>query len=268
VVKDHLAPLYDSVGPRAVVELVILTLLVLALLRFLGKRQGSGLVRGLGLLLIAAFVVAQLLVFLFDLTVLGLIVDYLHTTVLVGLLVVFQPELRRGLMRLGRYPVLRYLVNENDPVADRLAEAALALSRECVGALIAIQRTETLEPYAQTGERLDAELSPTLVRTVFCRNSPLHDGAVILESGRITAAACQLPLGQPPDRERAHLGMRHRAALALSDETDAVLLVVSEETGRVSLAVAGRLEPVARENVSRRLVELLSTPSVPNRRAA
>jgi DNA integrity scanning protein DisA with diadenylate cyclase activity len=93
---------------------------------------------------------------------------------------------------------------------------------------------------------------------VFSPRSPLHDGALIISNGRITAAGCQLPLGQPPDQARAHLGMRHRAALCLCEETDAVLLVVSEETGRISLGVAGRLEPVARENLSRRLAAVLS----------
>jgi diadenylate cyclase len=98
---------------------------------------------------------------------------------------------------------------------------------------------------------------------VFHKHSPLHDGALIIAQGRISAAACQLPLGQPPEGIRTHLGMRHRAALGLSDETDAVLLVVSEETGRISLAVAGRLEPVPRENLSRRLAALLSKESEP-----
>src|SRR5204863_2903618 len=98
------------------------------------------------------------------------------------------------------------------------------------------------------------------LRSLFCKRSPLHDGAVILSTGRLAAAACQLPLGLPPENA-GHTGMRHRAALALSEETDAVLLVVSEETGRISLAVAGKLEPVPRENLSARLAALLSSRS-------
>src|SRR5262249_21962400 len=162
--------------------------------------------------------------------------------VLVGLLVIFQPELRRGLMVLGRYRWLRYFVrHEHHPIADKLADAAEALSRECIGALIAIQREVALAPYVETGERIDAEISTALVRVGFVPRGPLHDGALILCNGRIAAAACQLPLGLPPERA-GQIGMRHRAALCLSEETDAVLLVVSEETGRISLAVAGRLE--------------------------
>jgi diadenylate cyclase len=190
---------------------------------------------------------------------LGRVLDYLWTTVLVGLLVIFQPELRRGLMLLGRYRGISYFVRDRQPPsADQLADAAEALSRECVGALIAIQRDVALAPYVETGERIDGEVTPALIRTIFNKNSPLHDGAVILCNGRIAAAACQLPLGQPPEKTSGHLGMRHRAALCLSEETDAILLVVSEETGRVSLAVGGRLEPVPRENLSRRLADLFS----------
>jgi diadenylate cyclase len=163
-------------------------------------------------------------------------------------------------MVLGRYRLFRYFVRKpQHPLADKLAVAAESLSRDCVGALIAIQREVTLEAYAETGERVDSEISPALIRSIFHPGSPLHDGALILSNGRVSAAACQLPLGQPPEQSSGHMGMRHRAAIGLSDETDAVLLVVSEETGRVSLAVGGRLEPVPRENLSCRLAALLSS---------
>jgi diadenylate cyclase len=146
------------------------------------------------------------------------------------------------------------------PIADKLADAAQALARDGVGALIAIEREVALAPYAETGQRLDAELSPALIRCLFGKNSPLHDGAVILCQGHITAAGCQLPLGPPPEGA-IRRGMRHRAAVAMSEETDAVLLVVSEETGRISLALGGKLEPVPRENLSRSLAAVLSARS-------
>ena len=120
-----------------------------------------------------------------------------------------------------------------------------------------VRPSVALTPWSETGERLDSEVSAALLRCVFSPNSPLHDGAVILSGGRLAAAACQLPLSQPPEASEGHLGMRHRAALGLSEETDAVLLVVSEETGRISLAVGGKLEPVSREDVARRLAGLL-----------
>jgi diadenylate cyclase len=268
---EQLKQLYDAVGTRDLVEIGILTVVIYAVLRFLGKTRGSGMVRGLGLVIVGLFLAAQVVIAAFDLTELGIILDYLLTTVVVGLMIIFQPELRRGLMLLGRYRMWRYLVHDRHPMADALADAAEALSRECVGALIAIQRELTLTQYVETGERIDGELSAALIRTVFSPRSPLHDGALILCGGRVAAAGCQLPLGQPPDGASPHLGMRHRAALSTSEETDAVLLVVSEETGRISLAVGGRLEAVPRENLSRRLAALLSSVAAPGpatRRAA
>lgn len=256
---EQLLNLARSVRIRDVVEIAILTAPIYWLLRFLGRSRGAGMVRALGLVVVGLVLVAQVTVDAFDLTELSKILDYLLTTILVGLLVIFQPELRRGLTVLGRYPVLNFVGRPRLPVADKIAGAAQALSRECVGALIAVEREVALTPYAETGERIDGELSARLVQTIFCARSPLHDGAIIIRAGRVMAAACQLPLGQPPEGA-GHLGMRHRAALCLSEESDAVLVVVSEETGRVSVAVAGRLEPVPRENLSRRLAALLSGP--------
>lgn len=265
--EERLGQLYESIGTRDFVEVAILAVAIYAIMRFLGKTRGAGLIRGAGLVTVGLFLVAQVIIVAFDLTVLGGVLDYLHTTVLVGLFVIFQPELRRGLTLLGRYRIMRYFVRDSDSVAAKLADAAEALSWECVGALIAIQREVALDPYVETGEILDAEVSVALIRNIFTPNSPLHDGALILCDGRIAAAGCQLPLAQPPDKGTSqHLGMRHRAAVGLSEESDAVLLVVSEETGRISLAVAGRLEPVPREHLAHRLVSLLS--SEPLRQAA
>jgi diadenylate cyclase len=256
---ERLTQLYDSATTRDLVEIAILAVTIYLVLRFLGKTRGAGIVRGLGLIVVGLFLVAQVVIASFDLTVLSRVLDYLLTTFLVGLLVIFQPELRRGLMLLGRYRLLRWFVPDRRyPIADRLADAAEAMSRECVGALIVIEREMALAAFIETGEPIDAEVSALLLRSIFCKRSPLHDGAVILSEGRIAAAACQLPLGQPPEGATLHMGMRHRSALCMSEETDAVLLVVSEETGRVSVGVAGRLEAVPRETLSRRLAELLS----------
>jgi diadenylate cyclase len=253
-----LTQLYELVGARDLVQIGILAVVIFAGLRLLGRARGSGLVRGLGLVVVGMFLVAQVIVASLDFTELGKVLDYLLTTALIGLLIIFQPELRRGLMVLGRSPVWRYFSPHSHPIADRLADAAEALSREKVGALIAIQREMGLAPFIETGERIDGELTPALIRTIFYPGSPLHDGAVIVGNGRIAAAGCQLPLGQPAEQARAHMGMRHRAALCMCQETDAVLLVVSEETGRISVGVSGRLEPVPRENLSRHLAAVLS----------
>ena len=258
----RLAQIYELVGSRDLIEIAILAIAIYVLLRLLGKTRGSGVVRGLGLVTVCLFLAAQVVIASFDLTELSKVLDYLLTTVLIGLVVIFQPELRRGLTVLGRYHMLRYFGSDNDPIADKLADAAEALSRECVGALIAVQREVGLDPCIESGEIIDGEISAGLIRSIFSHRSPLHDGALILCQGRIRAAGCQLPLGQPPEGSSQHMGMRHRAALCLSEETDAVVLVVSEETGRISLAVGGRLEAVPRENLSRRLADLFSNRSV------
>lgn len=263
--SERLVQFYVSVGPRDFVEIAILTVLFYVVLRFLGKTRGWGMVRGLGLIVIALFLIAQVIIAVFDLPELGKVLDYLLTSTLIGMIIIFQPELRRGLMLLGRYRMLRYFVRESHPIADKLADAAEALSRECVGALIAIQRDMPLAAFVETGEMIDAEISASLIRTIFSPRSPLHDGALIICNGRIAGAGCQLPLGQPPEGSSAHLGMRHRAGLCMSEETDALILIVSEETGRISLAVGGKLEPVPRENLSRRLVNSLDGPAQPNR---
>jgi diadenylate cyclase len=256
---DQLPQLYETLTRRDLIQIAILALVIYAGVHFLGRKRGAGMLRGLGLVVIGLFLVVQVVVAGLDLTELGKVLDYLLGGVLLALLVIFQPELRRGLMLLGRSHVWRYLVYNRPDVAENLAVAAETLSRESVGALIAVQREVVLSPYVESGERLDAEVSPALLRTVFFPKSPLHDGAVILCEGRVAAAACQLPLRQAPLPD-SQLGMRHRAALGLSEETDAVVLVVSEETGRISVAVNGRLELVSREDLVRRLTELLCTP--------
>jgi uncharacterized protein (TIGR00159 family) len=255
---ERLALLYESVDSRDLIEIILLALAVYIVLRLLGRSRGASLVRGLGLFVVGFFLLAQVIIASFDFTVLGQVLDYLLTTVLLALVIIFQPELRRGLMFLGRYRLLRLLVKERTLTdSEKLALAAQAMSSECVGALIVIEREAPLEAFVETGERLDCEVSARLIRAVFSKRSPLHDGAMILCRGRVAAAGCQLPLGQPP--EGAQMGMRHRSALGMSEETDAVLLIVSEETGRVSLAVGGRIEVVPHDQLARRIADLLGS---------
>jgi len=263
----RLAQLYESLGTRDLVQIAILAVVLFGVLRFMGKTfgRGSSIGRGLGLVVVGMFLLIQVIIASLDLTELGAALDYLLGAVLVGVLIIFQPELRRGLMVLGRSKVWQNNGRGRHDLADPLANAAAALSRDGIGALIAIEREVKLEPYAQTGEPIDGMVSAPLVRNLFVPKSPLHDGAIILSKGRIVAAGCQLPMrGHEQINEsstRLNIGMRHRAALCLSEETDAIVLVVSEESGRVSLAMGGRFEAVPRENLARRLAALLSAPT-------
>ncbi|HMP03819.1 MAG TPA: diadenylate cyclase CdaA [Gemmatales bacterium] len=248
--------LYESIGRRDLIEIGILSLFIYGILRFIGATRGTSMVRGLGIVVVGFILLVQVIIASFDLAELSKMLDYLLTAVLLSLIVIFQPELRRGLLMLGRYRMFRVFTSSSEPIVDRLAEACVALASEYTGALIVLQRTISLEAYIKTGERLDAEVTAGLLRAIFQKRSPLHDGAVIIVDGRLQAAACQLPLAEAPQGLGGH-GMRHRAAMGISEETDALVLVVSEETGRISIAQNGRLEVVSRELVSRRLGAVL-----------
>ena len=166
-----------------------------------------------------------------------------------ALIVVFHPELRNALARIGRSRVLSALTRlqeRSEAVADEIAKAAAELSRTRTGAIIAIERELSLEEYIEkTGTRLRADVSSSLLVSLFTPKSPLHDGAVIVRDGQIVAAGVHLPLTQYPLSDRT-LGTRHRATLGLSEETDAYVVVVSEETSQISLARRG----VLRRNLS------------------
>jgi diadenylate cyclase len=160
----------------------------------------------------------------------------------IAALVVFQPELRAALARLGQSRMIRVFQRmEGSRVADEIAEAVSRLSRGRIGAIIAVEREVGLDEYAETGSPVEARVSAEMLATIFTPNSPLHDGAVLVSGDLIRTAGAILPLTQSSLSDRS-LGTRHRAALGLSEETDAVVIVVSEETARVSVAIAGRLE--------------------------
>lgn len=258
---DRIIHTWEMVDARAIVQIAILAVSIFFLLQFLGKSRGMGVVRAFGLVIVVLFLAAQILVSLFDLTVLGRILDYLLATMLLALLVIFQPELRRGLMWLGRYGLFHgWGASRSQEIAEAISDAAINLSSKYTGALIAIEREVPLQVFSETGTKIDAEISAGLIQSIFQKQSPLHDGAVIIRSGRIVAAGCQLPLASAESSSKFS-GMRHRAALGTSEETDALLLVVSEETGLISLLLGGSIEVTSREDLQPRLTEIMEQPS-------
>jgi len=179
----------------------------------------------------------------------------------IALIVLFQPELRRALAQVGRGPLLTRVLGpapaERTHVLDGVLKAVESLAARRIGALIVFERTTGLRHYAELGVTLDALLSPELIGSIFLPYSPLHDGAVFVQGNRIVAAGCFLPLSRNIQLGRA-LGTRHRAALGISEETDAAVLVVSEETGRISVIAEGQIEtPLDGETLRRRLGQLL-----------
>ncbi len=159
--------------------------------------------------------------------------------IFVGLVILYAPELRRAVSELTQQPLFRRTRKKDDPTVAEVAKAAQVLSRRHIGALIVFERLTNLQGFIDTGIPMDSQVSSELLISIFSPLTPLHDGAVIIREGRVAAAACLLPLSQREEIDSS-LGMRHRAALGLAEETDAVTVVVSEETGAVSIAINSR----------------------------
>lgn len=182
----------------------------------------------------------------FNLAVTALVLQFLGVAALVALPVVFQPELRRALGQLGRLGALDRLLaptsdEEVDLTVDEVVRGALLTRQQHNGSLVVIERGTGLQDYAETGVPVHGKLTAELLGSIFMTRSPLHDGAVIVHNGQVVAAACLLPLDETPDRLAHRYGMRHRAALSISAQTDAVVVVVSEESGAISIASNGRM---------------------------
>jgi diadenylate cyclase len=195
-----------------------------------------------------------------NLTSLGWLLDHFWSFWVVALIIVFQPELRRALGWIGQGRILKTLVGDTaggERVVREVVRATESLASRRIGALIVLERATGLRQYAELGVALDALVSADLLMSLFLPYSPLHDGAVFVHGERVVAAGCFLPLSRNTGLGRA-LGTRHRAALGIAEETDAIAVVASEETGRLSLAVAGRIETLEDADALRsRLNELM-----------
>jgi len=222
------------------VELLLIGLVVYSVLRFLHGTRGARLMQGLLFLMVAGFLVVHVLADNFDWTRIRVLYRYFIFGVFLTTLVVFQPELRRGLMRLGETRWLRRYLGARRTVVEPIVQAISHLAKNKIGALIAIEREVGLAGLAESGTRIDARISSELIQTIFWPGSALHDMGVIIQSDRIVAAGCQFPLADSDEIDRA-LGSRHRAAVGLSHESDALVVIVSEETGIISVADGGTL---------------------------
>jgi diadenylate cyclase len=217
---------------------VVLVLVVYFLLRLVRGTIAATILRGtLILISIAVFVTAFVLRF-YDLRVLQSLLTTLLGTTAIALLVVFQPEIRRALLSLGQHRLLGRFRQKPRGSIDVLAKTVQSLSRERHGALFAVERTNALQHIVATGTTLDAEATPELLNGLFWPGSPLHDGGAVIRCDRVVAAGCIFPLADRRDLD-SRLGTRHRAGIGLSEECDAVVVIVSEETGRVSVCSGG-----------------------------
>jgi diadenylate cyclase len=235
------------------VELALIWVVVYMAYRFLRGTRGAGVLKGFAVLL-ALFVLLQLIGLGTErFARLNYLVDSFVGLVTIMLVVIFQPELRQAAIRLGQAHFLRRTNRDLETGIDAIVEAVDLLGRGQFGAIIAIERSVRLGGLVEVGQLLDARLSAALLQSIFWPNSPLHDLGVVIRGDRVVAAGVQFPLAED-GTVPAGLGSRHRAAIGLSAESDAIVVVVSEETGTVSLAVEGRLErPVPQANLADRL---------------
>ena len=225
---------------QVAVEMLLIGLVVYWVLRFLRGTRGARMLKGIVSVLIVLYLIISLVAQQFQLERIEFLYRQFLFFASTAIIVVFQPELRRALMRLGETRLFRGFGQQVNEEIEALVESATFCSRRKIGALIAIERETGLGGIAESGTRLNAELSADLLNTIFWPNSPLHDLGVIVSQGRVMYAGVQFPLAESGELEK-ELGSRHRAAVGMSQESDAVVLVVSEETGDVSIAERGQL---------------------------
>lgn len=238
---------------RPVLDVAVLAFLIYQAYRILVKTQAVQLIKGI--FLVAAFYGAA---FILQLSTMLWILNLLAPGIIIALAILFQPEFRKIFMRLGQGSWFRKAGGQGLTQLDAVVGAAEILSSQKRGALIVFPRKVGLKNIVDTGTRLQAELSSAMIVTIFGHDTPLHDGAIVVQEGRILAAACLLPLSEQKDIRRS-FGTRHRAALGLSEEADAVVLVVSEESGAISLAYDSRLYyDLPPQILRRKLDDLLS----------
>ncbi len=222
---------------KPILEILILWVVIYHVMLFFEGTRAIQVVRGIALILVAFFLFQKL-----GLERLDWLFRNFFATSIIALLIIFHPELRQGLARLGQKNIFVNSMDEEDldKMLKEIAKAASDLSGYKIGALIAIEKNDPLSGYVESGVLIDAKISSELIQAIFTPNNPLHDGALIIQRGRITSAGALLPLVQRFDIDRI-FGTRHRAALGLSEETDAVIVVVSEERQDISLVYQGRL---------------------------
>lgn len=229
---------------KDVIDILLLSVILFFLYRFIRDRRAGKLLMGLAFVFVLTILAEAV-----ELSATKFIFSDFRQIGVIAILIIFQPELRSALEKVGGTPLsgLRNITAESRDIAtinaeiDAICTAVTDLSREKVGALIVIERSTKLGEYIKSGVLVDAIISPHILRNLFFNKAPLHDGAVIIRSSRICAAGCFLPLSTKDDIDK-DLGTRHRAAIGMSEISDAVVVIVSEETGKISLSVDGNLK--------------------------
>ncbi len=241
-----------SIGLGGVFEIIVLSCAFYYIFLFLHGTRGAQVLVGFAVLLVVLLGATYFL----NLTELNWLLRRVSVYISIAMLVIFQPEIRRALAELGRQPVFT-VTPEKRTIIDHVTEAVVHLADHKVGALIAIEREIGTRAIQETGTKVDSPVVPELLASIFFPHTPLHDGGVIIRGNRILYAGCVFPLSQRVELHKS-LGTRHRAAIGLSEETDAVVIIVSEETGTISVSYRGRLSRgLDEERLKRFLAALL-----------
>ena len=242
-VINYIQDLVQSPGKIVlfIIDILIVFFLVRKIIKIVKNTRTGQLLKGIVFLILITILSGVL-----GLKILNYILTSVMTYGVIILIVIFQPELRRGLEQLGTNGLSRFLGFDKEIMAKskeniyKIVIAAKELSKMKVGGLIVIQKEIKIEDIIATGIQINAEVSPQLIVNLFTPNTPLHDGAIIISDNKVAAAACMLPLANNNDIAK-ELGTRHRAAIGMSKESDAIVVVISEETGRISVAKDGQL---------------------------
>lgn len=235
-VLSNIAQLFSTFRPMDLVDMVVVWYVIYRVLLLIKRTRAVQMLSGLGIVAIAYIFSTWL-----DLFTLNWLLEKFFSNLFIIIVVLFQHEIRRGLAHIGRNPFFTGVsAAEETHVIDEIVKASILLAQKKMGALIVIEREIGLEDYIEVGTRVDSAVSNELINSIFVPTSPIHDGALIIRGGRISAAGCFLPLTRNPNVDK-NLGTRHRAAIGLTEDTDAVVIVVSEENSQASLVLGGQI---------------------------
>lgn len=219
-----------------ILDIALMSLILYRLLLIIKGTRAAQMLIGLGILLLASVASRYLELYTID-----WLVQSFWAQIVIAIIVLFQPEIRRALAHMGEAQFLTFTKAEELKSLEEIVRAAISLANRKIGALIVIERDTSLKDFIEVGTPLDAKVSKELLMSIFHPTSPIHDGAVIINGNRIAAAGCFLPITLSSELSKS-LGTRHRAGIGLTEETDAIAIIVSEETGFISMASDGRLD--------------------------
>lgn len=239
---------------KLVIEIIILWFVIYQIMLFFEGTRAIQVMRGISIILVAFFLFQRL-----DLAILEWLLTKLFAISIIAIMIIFHPEIRQGLARLGRRHLFSAVLREEelDYILREVVRAAENLSKDNLGALIVIEKTDSLSAYIESGVSIDGRVSSELIETIFSRNSILHDGGMVVQHGRISAAGCLFPLTENLDLSRI-FGTRHRAALGLSEVTDALIIVISEERQDITLIHQGKMyRDLSREELFAKIKDII-----------